>query len=246
MKRNGEPHVNLCWAGFDGDEIVFASFFDAKRAARVRRDPRVTLSFQAKEYDGSALYPYLVIEGRATVTDGGAFAVMDHLAQWYIGPGATYPEPRDAAGLDVPRLDRQDLRPGPVERSLGRDGPSPERPRSLAGRCGGPAAKAAPIKATSRALLQRRTSFDRRLGRSRSGIEEQLDDGHRDVGSPHRQLERQRAFGLSARMDRPGVRARRQGDEADFGPSLSSCAYATLPARPGRWTCSNGQANRWR
>ena len=35
MNRQGEPHVNLCWAGFDGDEIVFASFFDAKRAARL-------------------------------------------------------------------------------------------------------------------------------------------------------------------------------------------------------------------
>ena len=57
MNQHGEPHVNLCWAGFDGDEIVFASFFDAKRAARLRRDPRVTLSFHAKEYDGGFLYP---------------------------------------------------------------------------------------------------------------------------------------------------------------------------------------------
>jgi len=91
MNRHGQPHVNLCWAGFDGDEIVFASFFDAKRAARLRRDPRVTLSFHAKEYDGSFLFPYLVVNGRASVEDGGALAVMDHLAEWYIGPGATYP-----------------------------------------------------------------------------------------------------------------------------------------------------------
>jgi PPOX class probable F420-dependent enzyme len=91
MTRHGQPHVNLTWAGLDGDDIVFASFFDAKRADRLRRDPRVTLSFQAKEYDGAALFPYLVIRGRATVTEGGALDVMDHLAQWYIGPGATYP-----------------------------------------------------------------------------------------------------------------------------------------------------------
>jgi PPOX class probable F420-dependent enzyme len=89
--REGEPHVNLTWAGLDGDEIVFASFFDANRAARLRRDPRVTLSFAAKEYDGNALWPYLVIDGSAHVEDGNALAVMDHLAQWYIGPGATYP-----------------------------------------------------------------------------------------------------------------------------------------------------------
>jgi PPOX class probable F420-dependent enzyme len=91
MNRSGEPHVNLCWAGFDGEDLVFASFFDQKRAARLRRNPAVTLSFEAKEYDGGALFPYLVIQGRATVVDGGALDVMDHLAQWYIGPGATYP-----------------------------------------------------------------------------------------------------------------------------------------------------------
>jgi PPOX class probable F420-dependent enzyme len=91
MKRDGDPHVNMCWAGLDGDEIVFASFFDSTRAARLRRDPRVTLSFQAKEYDGHALFPYVVVEGRASVADGGAMEVMDHLAQWYIAPGASYP-----------------------------------------------------------------------------------------------------------------------------------------------------------
>ena len=91
MTRKGEPHVNMTWAGLDGDEIVFASFFDAKRAARLRRDPRVTLSFQARDYDGKTLFPYLVVKGHASVTDGGALEVMDHLSQWYIGPGATYP-----------------------------------------------------------------------------------------------------------------------------------------------------------
>ena len=96
MTRNGDPHVNMCWAGFDGDEIVFASFFDSKRAARLRRDPRVTLSFQARDYDGTTLFPYLVIKGHASVTDGGAIEVMDHLAQWYIGPGSSYP------GRDMP------------------------------------------------------------------------------------------------------------------------------------------------
>jgi hypothetical protein len=91
MNSRGEPHVNLCWAGFDGAEIVFASFFDAKRAARLGNNPAVTLSFQASEYDGTALYPYLVIQGRASVAEGGALGVMDHLAQWYIGPGTRYP-----------------------------------------------------------------------------------------------------------------------------------------------------------
>jgi hypothetical protein len=106
MNRQGEPHVNLCWAGFDGDEIVFASFFDAKRAARLRRDPRVTLSFQAKEYDGGALFPYLVVNGRASVEEGGALAVMDHLA---LGTGCPDPPAPPPPIRGVPRWsDRSD------------------------------------------------------------------------------------------------------------------------------------------
>ena len=91
MTKQGDPHVNLCWAGLDGDDLVFASFFDARRVARLRRDPRVTLSFQAKGYEGRALFPYLVIDGHATVHEGGALDAMDHLVQWYLGPGARYP-----------------------------------------------------------------------------------------------------------------------------------------------------------
>ena len=91
-----------------------------QRAARLRRDPRVTLSFRAKDYDGGALFPYLVVNGRATVEEGGALAVMDHLAQWYIGPGATYPARDMPAGWTFRVAHRQDLRPRPVERPMGR------------------------------------------------------------------------------------------------------------------------------
>src|SRR4051794_9108041 len=126
-KRNGDPHVNLTWAGLDGDELVFASFFDAKRAARVRRDPRVTLSFHAPAYDGPALHPYLAIDGHARVADGGALDVMDHLAVVHRA-GNCVSEPRHAARLDVPRLDRQDLRAGPLERPLAGDGARKDRP----------------------------------------------------------------------------------------------------------------------
>ena len=91
LRRDGTPHVQLTWAGLDGDELVFASFHDPKRVERVRRNPLVAVSFQANSYGGGGLYPYLVIEGRARVSEGGALAIMDHLAQAYIGPGAEYP-----------------------------------------------------------------------------------------------------------------------------------------------------------
>jgi PPOX class probable F420-dependent enzyme len=83
---DGRLHVTLAWAGFDGDELVFSTFFDRHKTADLRRDPRVTLSFQANENaQNELLHPYLVIDGQARVVDGGALAVMDALSPAYIG-----------------------------------------------------------------------------------------------------------------------------------------------------------------
>jgi PPOX class probable F420-dependent enzyme len=97
LDPDGTPHVTLAWAGPDGDEIVMATFFatDQRKLRNLRRDPRVVLSFQAKHHAGKGLHPYLVIEGRARISEGGALAVMDHLAPSYLGPGRVYPM-RDA------------------------------------------------------------------------------------------------------------------------------------------------------
>jgi PPOX class probable F420-dependent enzyme len=93
LAPDGTPHVSLAWAGFDGDELIFATFYDTDqhKLRNLRRDPRVSLSFEAKEHTGEGLHPYVVIRGRATITEGGALEVMDRLAGAYIGPGATFP-----------------------------------------------------------------------------------------------------------------------------------------------------------
>lgn len=93
LDPDGTPYVTLAWAGLDGDEIVFATFFgtDQRKLRNLRRDPRVSLSFEATEHTDEGLHPYVVIRGRATITEGGALEVMDKLAEHYIGPGATYP-----------------------------------------------------------------------------------------------------------------------------------------------------------
>ena len=93
LDADGTPYVTLAWAGSEGDEIVFATFFgtDQRKLRNLRRDPRVSLSFQAKEHSGEGLHPYLAIRGQARITEGGALDVMDKLAEHYIGPGAKYP-----------------------------------------------------------------------------------------------------------------------------------------------------------
>jgi len=90
LRRDGTPHVQVTWAGLDGDDLVFATFFDERRVERLRRNDLVTASFEAKEYARPALYPYFVLRGHCGVSEGGALEVMDHLSQWYIGPGARY------------------------------------------------------------------------------------------------------------------------------------------------------------
>ena len=92
LDADGTPHVSLAWAGFDADRVVFASFFDQRKIANLRRDPRITVSFQALDNpDREFLHPYVVMTGRATVTPGGAMVVMDALAPAYLGPGSRFP-----------------------------------------------------------------------------------------------------------------------------------------------------------
>jgi PPOX class probable F420-dependent enzyme len=91
---DGTPHTTLAWAGLDGDELVMATFFNlAQRKLRnLRRDPRVVVTFQAKEHTGQGLWPYAVVQGRVSrITEGGALDLMDRLSEFYIGPGQRYP-----------------------------------------------------------------------------------------------------------------------------------------------------------
>jgi PPOX class probable F420-dependent enzyme len=92
LDPDGTPHVTLAWVGADGDELVWASFFDQHKLDSLRRDPRTTISFQANQHTGPGLHPYLVAEGTARIGTGGALEVMDHLANAYIGPGARFPQ----------------------------------------------------------------------------------------------------------------------------------------------------------
>ena len=91
LNEDGSPHLTLAWVGVDGDQLVWSSFFDQHKLESLRRDPRITISFQANEHTGEGLHPYLVARGTARITEGGALPVMDRLAEAYIGPGATFP-----------------------------------------------------------------------------------------------------------------------------------------------------------
>lgn len=126
LRTDGTPHVSLAWAGVDGDEIVWSTFSDQRKIDHLRRDARIVLSFQAPEFHGQGLHPYLVIEGRvARIDEGGALAVMDRLAEHYIGPGAQFPMREVPAGLTIHVAPERYYGQGPWKEQLANEARQP-------------------------------------------------------------------------------------------------------------------------
>ncbi len=90
LNPDGSPQVTLVWVGLDGDEIVTAHLGRYRKLGNVENDQRVALSIEA-EGSTHGLDNYLVIYGRARVTEGGAPELLQRLAETYIGPGVKFP-----------------------------------------------------------------------------------------------------------------------------------------------------------
>ena|SRR5438552_17371046 len=96
LNRDGSPQVAIVWVGMDGDELVTAHLSGAQQKLRnVSRDPRVVISFEAPTANGIGMRDYLVVHGRARITEGGAPELLQHLAQVYVGPGTRFPPMSD-------------------------------------------------------------------------------------------------------------------------------------------------------
>ena len=91
VNPDGSPHLTSAWIGLDGDEIVFATLPDQRKLRNLRRDPRIALSIQGDKVNQWGLREYLVIEGNARITEGGAAAMLQHLAHTYLGPDVVFP-----------------------------------------------------------------------------------------------------------------------------------------------------------
>lgn len=91
LSADGSPQVSLVWVGLDGDEIVSAHLFEHQKVRNVRRDPRVALTIEGSERNAMGLDEYLVVYGRARITEGGAPELLQRLAEVYLGPGVKFP-----------------------------------------------------------------------------------------------------------------------------------------------------------
>ncbi|RKN36700.1 TIGR03618 family F420-dependent PPOX class oxidoreductase [Streptomyces hoynatensis] len=100
LNPDGSPHVTGVWLGMDGNDVVFASMYAWRKTKNLMRDQRVAISVEGAGFHDSGLREYLVLRGRAEVTEGGAFALLRRLAETYMGPGVAFPpdELADRAG----------------------------------------------------------------------------------------------------------------------------------------------------
>ena len=90
LNADGRPHTTIVGVGLDGDEIVIGKLTPDQKVANIKRDPRVSLSIEA-DGDQMGMQNYLVVEGTAHITEGGAPALLHDLAQRYVGTGTTFP-----------------------------------------------------------------------------------------------------------------------------------------------------------
>ena len=96
LNPDGSPQVSCVWVGLDGDELVSGHLNGSQRKLRnVRRDPRVSLSLEATKGNTAGMRHYVVLRGRARLTEGGAADLLQRLAYTYIGPGVTFPPMSD-------------------------------------------------------------------------------------------------------------------------------------------------------
>lgn len=91
LNPDGSPHLSVAWVGVEDDEVVFGTLNDQRKLRNLRRDPRIAVTIQSERINEWGLREYLVLDGTARVTEGGAPELLQRLARKYIGPDVVFP-----------------------------------------------------------------------------------------------------------------------------------------------------------
>ena len=91
INPDGSPHLSAAWVGIEGGEIVFGTLSDQRKLRNLRRDPRVSIQVASDRINAWGLREYLVIDGTARITEGGAAELLQRLARTYVGPDVVFP-----------------------------------------------------------------------------------------------------------------------------------------------------------
>lgn len=90
LNPDGSPQVSVIWVGLDGDEIIAAHVPNNRKVKNIRRDGRISLSIETDNVNEMGLAEYLIVNGTARITEGGAVGVLRELAKTYLGPDADF------------------------------------------------------------------------------------------------------------------------------------------------------------
>jgi PPOX class probable F420-dependent enzyme len=91
LNPDGSPQVTIVWVGLEDGEIVSGHLGRHQKVKNVERDPRVSISLEGRDANAIGMRHYLVVHGRARVTEGGAPELLQRLAETYVGPGVPFP-----------------------------------------------------------------------------------------------------------------------------------------------------------
>jgi PPOX class probable F420-dependent enzyme len=91
LNNDGSPQVSCVWIGIEDDELVAAHLRRQQKIRNIERDPRVTVTFEGTRLHPPGLKEYLVVHGRARVTEGGAPELLQRLAHVHLGPDVKFP-----------------------------------------------------------------------------------------------------------------------------------------------------------
>jgi PPOX class probable F420-dependent enzyme len=95
INADGSPQLSVVWVGVDGDDIVFAHLGSGQKVKNLRRDRRVSLSMATGGRNDAGLDQYLIVHGRARLTEGGGPELLQRLAHVYLGPDVKFPPTDD-------------------------------------------------------------------------------------------------------------------------------------------------------
>ena len=130
LNPDGSPQVSVVWVGLDGDEIVAGHLPEHRKVRNIRNDSRVALSIETSTRNAMGLTEYLVINGTARITEGGAAVLLQRLARTYLGPDVRFPRTDSPPPGYITHITvRPDLGRGPLGRA-----PLTSAPRAAAWR----------------------------------------------------------------------------------------------------------------
>ena len=102
---DGSPQVSVVWVLVSGDEILFGTDGNSRKARNLARDPSIILSIEDTERNERGYQRHLVIRGRAAIEESVPAGMIDALCLKYVGLASHPLHLRESAGAVTVRVE---------------------------------------------------------------------------------------------------------------------------------------------